>query len=107
MVMKSERLKRDDTEVNEHDKRCLRRADLDSSVSVVEIPPNNLKRQLVRNRLYDTICTTPNCIICPTGRPGDCLRSEANVTFEPFALLIDQSAVHARRLRSKALKKAI
>ncbi|KAK6735108.1 hypothetical protein RB195_018351 [Necator americanus] len=47
-------------------RRCLRRADLDSSVSVVEVPPNNLKRQLVRNRLYDTICTTPNCIICPT-----------------------------------------
>ncbi|KAK6761372.1 hypothetical protein RB195_022436 [Necator americanus] len=50
-------------------------ADLDSSVSVVEVPPNNLKRQLVRNRLYDTVCTTPNCIICPTGRLGDCLRS--------------------------------
>ncbi|KAK6729102.1 hypothetical protein RB195_006258 [Necator americanus] len=56
-------------------RRCLRRADLDSSVSVVAIPPNNLKNQLVRNRLYDTICTTPKCIICPTGRPGDCLRS--------------------------------
>ncbi|KAK6758071.1 hypothetical protein RB195_015718 [Necator americanus] len=56
-------------------RRCLRRADLDSSVPVVEIPPNNLKRQLVRNRLYDAICTTPYCIICPTGRPGDCLRS--------------------------------
>ncbi|KAK6726183.1 hypothetical protein RB195_004481 [Necator americanus] len=56
-------------------RRCLRRADLDSSVSVVEMPPNNLKRQLVRNRLYDTICTTPNCIICQTGRPGECLRS--------------------------------
>ncbi|KAK6737041.1 hypothetical protein RB195_019625 [Necator americanus] len=53
---------------------CLRRADLDSSVSVVEIPPNNLKRQLVRNRLYDAICTTPNCIIRRTGRPGDCLK---------------------------------
>ncbi|KAK6765394.1 hypothetical protein RB195_025353 [Necator americanus] len=52
-------------------RRCLRRADLDSSVSVVEIPANNLKRQLVRNRLYDTICTPPNCVICPTGRPGD------------------------------------
>ncbi|KAK6760129.1 hypothetical protein RB195_021583 [Necator americanus] len=56
-------------------RRCLRRADLDSSVSVVEIPPNNLKHQLVLNRLYDTICTTPNCIICQTDRPGDCLRS--------------------------------
>ncbi|KAK6763798.1 hypothetical protein RB195_024214 [Necator americanus] len=56
-------------------RRRLRRADLDSSVSVVEIPPNNLKHQLVRNRSYDTVCTTPNCIICPTSRPGDCLRS--------------------------------
>ncbi|KAK6751464.1 hypothetical protein RB195_003079 [Necator americanus] len=62
-------------EVSAAIRRCLRKADLDSSVSVVEIPPNNLKRQLVRNRLYDTICTTPNCIICPTGRSGDCLRS--------------------------------
>ncbi|KAK6763666.1 hypothetical protein RB195_024115 [Necator americanus] len=62
-------------EVSAAIRRCLRRADLDSSVSVVEIPPNNLKHQLVRNRLYDTICTTPNCIICPTGRSGDCLRS--------------------------------
>ncbi|KAK6751009.1 hypothetical protein RB195_002778 [Necator americanus] len=54
-------------------RRCLSRADLDSSVSVIEVSPNNLKRQLVWNRSYDTICTTPNCIICPTGRPGDCL----------------------------------
>ncbi|KAK6761680.1 hypothetical protein RB195_022676 [Necator americanus] len=53
-------------------RRCLRRADLDSSVSFVKIPTNNLKHQLVRNRLYDTSCTTPNCIICST---GDCLRS--------------------------------
>ncbi|KAK6756707.1 hypothetical protein RB195_014876 [Necator americanus] len=62
-------------EVSAAIRRCLGRADLDSSVSVVEIPLNNSKCQLVRDRLYDTICTTPNCIICPTGRSGDCLRS--------------------------------
>ncbi|KAK6757075.1 hypothetical protein RB195_015104 [Necator americanus] len=40
-------------------RRCLRRADLDSSVL-----PNCI------------ICLyTPNCIICRTGRPGDCLKS--------------------------------
>ncbi|KAK6757099.1 hypothetical protein RB195_015118 [Necator americanus] len=45
------------------------------TLKLTEIPPNNLKHQLIRNRLYDTFCTAPNCIICPTGRPGDCLRS--------------------------------
>ncbi|KAK6735197.1 hypothetical protein RB195_018401 [Necator americanus] len=43
-------------EVSAAIRRCLRKADFYSSVSVVEIPPNNLKRQLVRNRyhLYNT-----------------------------------------------------
>ncbi|EYB91979.1 hypothetical protein Y032_0199g1647 [Ancylostoma ceylanicum] len=40
-----------------------------------EIPPSNLKRQLVRNRMYDRFCITPNCVICPTGKPGDCMCS--------------------------------
>ncbi|VDO88034.1 unnamed protein product [Heligmosomoides polygyrus] len=57
---------------------CVRKAELDDLVRVVEIPPANLKAQLVRNRLYDSACTTPSCMVCPqcneeyigeTGRP--------------------------------------
>ena len=33
--------------------------------------PNTLCRQLVRNRLYDRLCITENCVICPYGRDGD------------------------------------
>ena len=45
-------------------KRCLRRAGLEESVSIVEISPNSLRRLLVRGRL----CITENCVICPYGR---------------------------------------
>ena len=57
-------------------RRCLRKVGLDNSVSVVEMPPNNLKQLLIRNRLYDRICTTANCVICPNGRGMDCMTSE-------------------------------
>ncbi|EYB98482.1 hypothetical protein Y032_0131g1649 [Ancylostoma ceylanicum] len=53
----------------------LRKADLEDHVRVVEIPPANLKTQLVRNRLYDRLCITPNCVICPFGKEGDCMVS--------------------------------
>uniref|UniRef100_A0A7I4YDS0 R3H domain-containing protein n=1 Tax=Haemonchus contortus TaxID=6289 RepID=A0A7I4YDS0_HAECO len=53
----------------------LRKADLQDSVRVVEIPPSNRKRQLVRNRLYDRRCQTPSCVICPSGKEGDCMIS--------------------------------
>ncbi|EYC15226.1 hypothetical protein Y032_0037g3400 [Ancylostoma ceylanicum] len=46
-------------------RQCLRRSALNNVVSVVEIPPSNLKRQLVRYRMYDRFCITPNCIDCP------------------------------------------
>ncbi|EYB91366.1 hypothetical protein Y032_0207g2050 [Ancylostoma ceylanicum] len=49
---------------------CLRRAGLERLVTVTEIPPNNLKHQLVRNRLYDRLCTTPDCDICAFGKEG-------------------------------------
>ena len=62
-------------EVSKAVRLCLRRSDLDSLVTMVEIPPDNLKSQLVRNRLYDRACTTPNCVICIWGRPGDCMSS--------------------------------
>ncbi|KAJ1359872.1 hypothetical protein KIN20_038414 [Parelaphostrongylus tenuis] len=45
------------------------------SVVAVEIPPKTLKRQLVRNRLYDRLCETNECKVCPNGRDSDCMRS--------------------------------
>ena len=48
------------------------RAGLADDVLLVNIPRDNIKRQLVRNRLYDRSCITANCVICPYGRPGDC-----------------------------------
>ena len=44
---------------------------------MVEIPPSNLKRMLVRSRLYDRLCPTPDCKICPGGSEGDCMISGA------------------------------
>ncbi|KAK6732750.1 hypothetical protein RB195_016859 [Necator americanus] len=49
----------------------LRKAGLQNDVRVVEIPPANLKGQLVRNRVYDRLCTTSSCVLCPYGREGD------------------------------------
>ena len=46
---------------------------MENTVSVVDLPPNNLKRLLIRNRMYDRICVTSNCVICPSGRSGDCM----------------------------------
>ncbi|VDP07221.1 unnamed protein product [Heligmosomoides polygyrus] len=51
---------------------CVRKAELDDLVRVVEIPLANLKAQLVRNRLCDSAYTTPFCIVCPLGMEGDC-----------------------------------
>ncbi|KAK6758223.1 hypothetical protein RB195_015818 [Necator americanus] len=48
---------------------------LEDQVRVVEIPPTNLKKQLVRNRMYDRFCLTPDCVICPFGKEGDCMVS--------------------------------
>ncbi|EYC42711.1 hypothetical protein Y032_0521g2875 [Ancylostoma ceylanicum] len=62
-------------EVSTAIRRCLRKVNLDSLVTVVDLPPDNLKRQLVRNRLYDRFCPTPGCIICPNGKGGDCMGS--------------------------------
>uniref|UniRef100_A0A0K0DA84 Reverse transcriptase domain-containing protein n=1 Tax=Angiostrongylus cantonensis TaxID=6313 RepID=A0A0K0DA84_ANGCA len=35
---------------------------LPESVAIIEIPPNTLCRQLVRNGLYDRLCETQNCV---------------------------------------------
>ncbi|EYB85837.1 hypothetical protein Y032_0290g1552 [Ancylostoma ceylanicum] len=53
----------------------LRKADLEDHVRVVEIAPANLKTQLIRNRLYDRLCVTTNCVICPFGKDEDCMVS--------------------------------
>ncbi|KAK6745370.1 hypothetical protein RB195_011854 [Necator americanus] len=52
-------------------RKCLRKAVLENDVRVVEIPPANLKGQLVRNGAYDRLCTTPSYVVCPSGREGD------------------------------------
>ncbi|EYC04303.1 hypothetical protein Y032_0088g2132 [Ancylostoma ceylanicum] len=62
-------------EVSTDIRQCLRRVAIDKYVSVVEILPNNLKRQLIRNRMYDRICSTAKCVVCPEGRIGDCMSS--------------------------------
>lgn len=49
-------------------RKRLRRTALEDNVAVVEAQPNKLKREFVRNRMYDRICATPKCIIRPTGR---------------------------------------
>ncbi|KIH53900.1 hypothetical protein ANCDUO_15956 [Ancylostoma duodenale] len=45
------------------------------ALAVVELPSSNLKQKLIRNRLYDRICTTPDCKICSEGRGGACMTS--------------------------------
>ncbi|KAK6760781.1 hypothetical protein RB195_022012 [Necator americanus] len=52
---------------------CLRKAGHQIDVRVVEIPPANLKGQLVRNRA--NLCSTPSCVVNPYGREGDCIVS--------------------------------
>ena len=56
-------------------RKCVQRAELHELVRVVDIPPANLKRRLVRNRSYDRLCETPGCVVCPLGREGDCMTS--------------------------------
>ncbi|KAK6747794.1 hypothetical protein RB195_000781 [Necator americanus] len=46
-------------------KASSRQLGLRDSVRVVNIPPANLKQQLVCNRAYDRLCETPNCIVYP------------------------------------------
>lgn len=45
---------------------------LANSAAVVDLPPDNLRTQLVRNRLYDRCCGTPDCVAYPTGKKGHC-----------------------------------
>ncbi|EYC36984.1 hypothetical protein Y032_0838g2611 [Ancylostoma ceylanicum] len=61
-------------EMSKKVKASLRKADLEDH-RVIDISPANLKTQLVRNRLYDRLCVTPNCVICTFGKDGDCMVS--------------------------------
>ena len=61
-------------------RRCLVRAQLQNDVILVNIPNDNIKKQLVRNRLYDRQCITTNCVVCPYGKNGDC--SQTGVIYE-------------------------
>ncbi|EYB97663.1 hypothetical protein Y032_0139g2150 [Ancylostoma ceylanicum] len=52
-------------------RQCLVRAQLQDNVVFVNIPNDNIKRQLVRNRLYDRTCLSQRCVVCPYSRNGD------------------------------------
>ena len=54
--------------------QCIVRAQLQDDVVLVNIPNSNIKKQLVRNRLYDKECITDQCTICPYGKVGDCAK---------------------------------
>ncbi|EYC38680.1 hypothetical protein Y032_0702g1661 [Ancylostoma ceylanicum] len=62
-------------EVSRPTRLYLRRANLESLFTLVELSPNNLKRQLTRNHNYDRLRTTSDCAVCSSGREGDCMRS--------------------------------
>ncbi|EYC12947.1 hypothetical protein Y032_0045g1173 [Ancylostoma ceylanicum] len=55
--------------------QCLVRAQLHDDVVLVNIPNDNLRKQLVRNRLYDQTCLSQHCVACPYGRNGDCAKA--------------------------------
>ncbi|EYC15092.1 hypothetical protein Y032_0021g380 [Ancylostoma ceylanicum] len=52
--------------------KCIFRAELQNDVVLVSIPNDNIRKQLVRNRLYDRQCVSEQCIVCPHGKEGDC-----------------------------------
>ncbi|EYC19566.1 hypothetical protein Y032_0024g941 [Ancylostoma ceylanicum] len=54
--------------------QCIIRAQLQDDVILVNIPNDNIKKQLVRNRLYDKDCISEQCIVCPYGKVGDCAK---------------------------------
>ncbi|EYC07299.1 hypothetical protein Y032_0071g579 [Ancylostoma ceylanicum] len=69
-------------------RRCLARAQLQNDVTLVNIPNGNLKKQLVRNRLYDSEqCISNECVVCPYGKTGDC--SKTGVIYQIKCLSCD------------------
>ncbi|EYB86748.1 hypothetical protein Y032_0273g968 [Ancylostoma ceylanicum] len=61
-------------EVSAAVQKCIFRAQLQDDVVLVNIPNDNIKKQLVRNRLYDKQCISEHCIVCPHGKEGDCAK---------------------------------
>ncbi|EYC27399.1 hypothetical protein Y032_0009g702 [Ancylostoma ceylanicum] len=59
-------------EVSAAIQKCIFWAELQNDVVLVSIPNDNIRKQLVRNRLYDRQCVSEHCIVCPHGREGDC-----------------------------------
>ncbi|EYB97997.1 hypothetical protein Y032_0135g1939 [Ancylostoma ceylanicum] len=68
-------------------RRCLARAQLHNDVILVNIPNDNIRKQLVRNRLYDKQCVSTECIVCPYGTTGDC--SKTGVIYQIKCLSCD------------------
>ena len=66
-------------------KECLTQAQLSQDVVLVNIPNDNIKRQLVRNRLYDRACVSKNCVVCPFSKVGDCAIAGAVYQIECLA----------------------
>ena len=61
--------------VNAAFRKCIQRAELQDDVVLVSIPNDNIKKQLVRNRLYDRYCMLEQCcVVCPHGKVGDCAK---------------------------------
>lgn len=54
-------------------RKCVQQAGLHEDVRIVEVPPATLKKQLVRNRLYDRACMSGSCLVCENGNQGDCM----------------------------------
>ncbi|EYC29564.1 hypothetical protein Y032_0006g3039 [Ancylostoma ceylanicum] len=61
-------------------RKCIVRAQLQNDVVLVNIPNDNIKKQLVRNRLYHRQCITNQCVVCPYGKEGDC--SQTGVIYQ-------------------------
>ncbi|EYC33036.1 hypothetical protein Y032_0002g571 [Ancylostoma ceylanicum] len=56
-------------------RQCFIRAQLDDNVVLVNIPNDNITRQLVQNRLYDRAFVSEDCVVCPHGKTGDCAKT--------------------------------
>ena len=55
--------------------RSIKRALLSDDIILVNIPGSNIKKKLVRNRLYDRYCRMEaSCVVCPYGNIGDCAK---------------------------------
>ena len=72
-------------------KQSIARAQLNDDIILVNIPSRNIKKRLVRNRLYDKYCTSNQCIICPYGNIGDC--TKAGVIYQLECLLCNATYI--------------